>query len=93
MHHLETLPDSLVKKLMHDGILRISDGIFNTIHTDQLIESTYMLLGKGPGGAKGLTVDKRLMTVWALSFATCGEAVQSFREMLSGDECKSQAST
>ena len=71
---------------MHDCSLRISDGIFNAIHTDQLIESTYMLLGKGTGGAKGLTVDERQMTVWALSFATCGEAVQSFREMLSTDE-------
>ena len=52
-----------------------------------------MLLDRGPGGTKGLTVDERQMTVWALSFATCGEAVQSFREMLSGDECKSNAST
>ena len=58
VHHLETLPDSLVMKLMHDCSLRISDGIFNAIHTDQLIESTYMLLGKGPGGAKGLTIDE-----------------------------------
>ena len=27
VHHLETLPDSLVKKLMHDCSLRINDGI------------------------------------------------------------------
>ena len=52
-----------------------------------------MLLGKGPtAGAIRLAIDEQQMTVMALGFATCGEAIKSFREMLFGDECNSNAS-
>ena len=70
VHHLESLPTEMIKKLKNDCSLRVSSGIFNAIHTDQFIETTYMRLGHGPGGATGLTINERQMTVWALSFAT-----------------------
>ena len=44
-----------------------------------------MRLGHGPGGATGLAINKRQMTVWALlSFATCGELVPSFHALIAG---------
>ena len=81
IHHLETLPQEMHKKFMNDCSLRVSEGIFNAIYTDQYIETTYMLLGHGPGGAKGIAINEKQMTVWALSFATCGELVQNLMAM------------
>ena len=68
IYHLETLPQEMLKKFMNDCSLRVSEGIFIAIHTDQYIETTYMLLGHGPGGAKGITINEKQMTVWVLSF-------------------------
>ena len=81
VHHLETLPMKIIEKLMHDCALRITPGIFNAIHTDQVIETTYMRLGHGPGGARGIERDDRQIAVWALSFATCGEVVNNLMDM------------
>ena len=76
VHHLEVLPKEVMRQLQHDFSLRVRDGIFNGIHTDQFIETTYMRLGHGPGGARGLTINQKQMEVWALSFATTGELVK-----------------
>lgn len=86
VHHLEILPHEVCKKLMHDCSLRVSEGVFNAIHTDQFIETTYMRLGHGPGGAKGLTINQKQMEVWALSFATCGEVTQNLKTMTNSAE-------
>ena len=48
VHHLETLPRNIVSKLMHDCSLRVTPGIFNAIHNDQMIETTYIRLRHGP---------------------------------------------
>ena len=76
LHHLEVLPKEVMRQLQHDFSLRVRDGIFNGIHTDQFIETTYMRLGHGPGGARGLTINQKQIEVWALSFATTGELVK-----------------
>ena len=91
IHHLETLPQEMLKNLMNDCSLRVSEGIFNAIHTDQYIETTYMLLGHGPGGAKEIVINEKQMTVWVLNFATCGELVQNIMAM--SKEGESQAVT
>ena len=70
---------------MHDCSLRVIPGIFNAIHTDQYIETTYMRLGHGPGGATGLTINEPQMTVWALSFANCGEIVSNLVVLSKGE--------
>ena len=36
-----------------------------------------MRLGHGHGGGTGLAIDEKLMAIWALSFATCGEVVHN----------------
>ena len=81
VHHLEILPKEVIKQLKHDFSLRVIDGIWNCIHTDQFIETTYMRLGHGPAGAKGVTINQRQMEVWALSFAMTGEMVKILMEM------------
>ena len=81
VHHLEILPKEVIKQLKHDFSLRVIDGIWNCIHTDQFIETTYMRLGHGPAGAKGVTINQTQMEVWALSFATTGEMVKNLMEM------------
>ena len=58
---------------MHDCSLRVNEGLFNSIHTDQFIETTYMQLGYGPDRAKGLTIKEKQREVWAIRFASCGE--------------------
>ena len=66
---------------MHDFSLCLTPGISNAIHNDQMIETTYMRLGHGPGGARGIAIDEKQMSIWALSFATCGELVQNLMNM------------
>ena len=70
-----------MRQSQHDFSFRVRDGIFNGIHTDQFIETTYMRLGHGPGGARGLTINQKQMEVWALSFATTGELVKNLMDM------------
>ena len=91
IYHIETLPQEMLKKFMNDCSLRVSEGIFNAIHTNQYIETTYMLLGHGPGGAKEIAINEKQMTVWVLNFATCGELVQNIMAM--SKEGESQAVT
>ena len=83
VHHMKSLPQHGLKKMDTDCSLRLLPGIKNAIFTDKFIDMTCMGLGHGPGGATGLTVSDRQMTVWALSFATCGELVRSFMEIRS----------
>lgn len=80
-HHMESLPAERLKDLKNDCGLRLIPGLNNSIFTDQFIESTYMRLGHGPGGAAGLAVNNIQMTKWALSFAICGEVCSSLNRL------------
>ena len=84
VHHMRSLSPTVLKQLQHDCSLRRLPGYCNGIPTDQFIETTYMRLGHGPGGATGLAINERHMTVWALSFATCGELVSSLHALIDG---------
>ena len=81
IHHMESLPIECLAALKNDCGLRLIPGFNNSIFTDQFIESTYMRLGHGPGGATGLAVNHVQMTKWALSFAICGEVCSSLHSM------------
>ena len=63
VHHLEILPKEVIKQLKHDFSLRVIDGIWNCIHTDQFIKTTYMRLCHGLARAKGVTINQRQMEV------------------------------
>ena len=76
-----SLPTECLAALKNDCGLRLIPGFNNSIFTDQFIESTYMRLGHGPGGATGLAVNHVQITKWALSFAICGEVCSSLQSM------------
>ena len=73
LHHMKGLSPELMKKLNTGSFVRHIPGIYNSMWTDMLIETTYMHLGHGPSGAIGVATDYKQMVVWALSFALCGE--------------------
>ena len=81
VHHLESLPKDKLKRLEKDFSLRVNDGLFSAIHTDQFIETTYMLIGHGPSGTQRISIDQRQMEVWTLGCATSGEFVKNLMEM------------
>ena len=88
VHHMCSLSSTVLKQPQHDCSLRRLPGYFNGIPTDQFIETAYMRLGHGPGGATGLAINERQMTVWAvLSFATYdehNELVSSLHALIAG---------
>ena len=81
IHYMESLPTECLAALKNECGLRLIPEFNNSIFTDPFIESTYMRLGHGPGGATGLAVNHVQMTKWALSFAICGEVYSSLHSM------------
>ena len=79
IHHMS--PTECLAALKNDCGRRLIPGFNTSILTDQFIESTYMRLDHGPGGATGLTVNHVQMTKWALSFAICGEVCSSLNSI------------
>ena len=78
---MKNLPPIIMKKVSREPNVRHISGIYNSIWTDMFIESSYMLVGHSPGGARGLENKENQMTVWALSHATCGKLSRDVHEM------------
>ena len=57
-------------------------GLWNTLWTDMMIETTLMKTGKSPGGLKGVTLKPELVKKWAFSLNTFGKIDVNLRNTL-----------
>lgn len=48
-----------------EHVMRHKRGIWNSLWTDMMIETSYMKVGKGPLGIIGVTTKPRAVKVWA----------------------------
>ena len=72
-----------------DHVGRHKEGIWNGLWSDMMIETTYMLQGKGPGGLIGISTNQRSASIWANSHHTIGEIVSELDIMSNHHNVKS----
>ena len=86
---MQNLPPDLFPQFMKgEHVSRMREGVWNGVWTDQLIESTYMRFGKGPGGIIGVTLNPSTLQVWALSMHACGSLLKDMHDMKEGETQK-----
>ena len=79
---MEKLPHHLMNQFMEGHhIVRLQDGLWNGIWTDNAIESTYMKIGKGPSGVIGFTTNERYLNVWANSHHLCADVISQLEDL------------
>ena len=62
MEALPPGPGSIKERFMNkEFTMRLTEGIWNNLYSDQVIETTYMKTGKGPTGLKGNTLDPEIV--------------------------------
>ena len=72
MEALPPGPGSIKERFMNkEFTMRLTEGIWNNLYSDQVIETTYMKTGKGPTGLKGNTLDPEIVKRWSLSLHLC----------------------
>ena len=70
-------PIILDQFLKGEHVLRHTEGIWNSIWSDMMIETSYMKFGKGLNGIIGKTTKPRTLQIWAKSQHSCSEVLQS----------------
>ena len=65
--------------------MRHKSGLWNTLWTDMMIETTLMKTGKSPGGLKGVTLKPELVKKWAFSLNTFGNIDREIEEYFEND--------
>ena len=77
---IERIP---VKVLQHflDGehVVRLQNGLWNAIWSDNAIESTCTKNGKGPSSLIGQTTQERTVKIWPNSHHLCGEVAKELQ--------------
>ena len=87
---MENLPLNILEAFMKgDHVGRHKEGIWNGLWSDMMIETTYMLQGKGPGGLIGISTSQRSSSIWANSHHTIGEIVSELDIMSNHHNVKS----
>lgn len=70
---LESLSGEVKQKFLKgEHIVCHKNGLWNSLWTDMMIETTLMKTGKSPGGLKGVTLKPEVVKKWAFSLNTFG---------------------
>ena len=73
VNQLEGLDGEVKQKFLKgEHTVRHNSGLWNTVWTDMMIETTLMKTGKSPGGLKGVTLKPEVVKKWAFSLNTFG---------------------
>jgi len=67
------------QKSLH--VCRQSEGYFNGIWSDMMIETTLMKFGSSPGGLVGITLKPNSVTRWAYSFHKLSQMIKDIKEL------------
>ena len=84
---MSRLPPTILDQFMKgEHVLRHREGIWNSIWSDMMTESSCMKFGKGPNGITGKTRKPRMLQIWAKSQHSCSEVLQSLDSIREKDE-------
>ena len=77
------LPEEVTKKFQKGlHVARLTDGYFNGLWSDMLIETTLMRFGSAPqGGLVGITLQPNSVIKWAYSFHKLSKMIKDFKEL------------
>ena len=79
LNKMSQLPPDLVERFMkEEHAMRHQPGLWNSIWSDMMIETTVMRYGHGPTGVKGITLNEKALDVWALSLHITTQLEQDF---------------
>ena len=72
LRSMERIPGYIFDQFMEgQHVMRHQDGLFNSIWSDQMIETTYMKHRKGPSGIIGSKTKPKTLQIWAKSQHAC----------------------
>ncbi len=74
--------------LAGDHVCRHTEGVFNSVFSDQFGEQTYIRYGKAKGGLVGLTLSQDQVACWVLAYHICNQMSLLMDQMFSSVEGK-----
>ena len=83
---MENLPVYVLNPLMKgEHVVRLQEGLWNSIWMDMAIESMYMKIGKGPSGLIGVTTQERTAKVCANGHHLCSNLLSELDNLRSSE--------